>query len=109
MADIRRARPALKRRVIAVLRDHYRRHRRLPGGPLTALARRRACADVVLWGEIEHRLCIAAILAWVCHGLGLPAGDATARLPASIIHTQHKENKEGCKRICRTSALHILT
>jgi hypothetical protein len=64
MDEIRRARPALKRKAIAMLRDHYRRHRRLPVGPLTVLAGRQACLDVVLWGEIEHRLRIAAILAW---------------------------------------------
>jgi hypothetical protein len=64
MEEIRRARPALKRKAIGILRNHYRRHRRLPAEPLTVLAGRKACLDVVLRGEIEHRLRIAAILVW---------------------------------------------
>jgi hypothetical protein len=61
MDEIRRARPVLMRAVIAALRHHYRLHRKLRTGPLTVLAGRPACADIVMWGEIEHRLRIARL------------------------------------------------
>jgi hypothetical protein len=62
MQQIRSERPALRRNVVALLRSSYRRRRRLPVGPLTNLVGPRTCADVVMWGELEHRFGIAGLI-----------------------------------------------
>jgi ferredoxin len=59
MAAICARRPALQRQAEQVLLAHYRKHRRLPRGPLCSFVGSRRLYKIIKRGEVEHVLGVA--------------------------------------------------
>jgi hypothetical protein len=59
LAAIRDARPAVRRRAELVLLAYYRKHRRLPRGPLCSIVGSLRLRQIVARGEVEHLFGIA--------------------------------------------------